>query len=518
MKNPDAPEDSTNRDGEPSRQTGAPASAPNSEGAVRDAYDTASTETAASTSDRNGWQLSLGRLMLPTQRLHFDRDAVKVATRGASTTRFRLIDDEEMLGESDQEYLIDRVCSVQSLVLTHGQSGHGKSFLGIDAAFSVASGTSWYGHAVNTPGPAVYIAAEGQPGLKDRIRAWKSHKRIEGRVIGVRFILEAVDPLNQDDIKALQAQLRLLPERQRLVVVDTWSACLAAGDGDENITKDTSRAISAWRRIVAEFGATVWIIHHEGHAAPGRARGSSALKAAAETEIAIIQKHDVVTVKNLKQRDGTLFEEFHLRLRVVPLGGDRTSCVLVPAGGGVETTGPRRLPERAEKALAALCAATKSGLTRSDWCNTSPVKGSTFDRAIADLLTAEYVAKPDDGRGALYVVTDAGRDYHHRHVTPSDTTSGGNDGGHDHHHQPSPPRRGDGDGGDGGDQDQSPIPGSCLKHNPPDPLESALGLTSVGYADTPRWWRKCTCAPTAHRRGSKAAKSSPASGGGVEAA
>lgn len=171
--------------------------------------------------------------------------------------RYQLIDDEEMLRQPDQILLIDAVCSAKSLVLTHGQSGHGKSFLALDAAFSVASGSDWYGHAVKEHGLAVYIAAEGQPGLRDRIRAWKVSHGMEGRSVGVRFILEAVDPLNAKDVEALRGQLKQLPEQPKLIVVDTWSACMGAGGGDENSTKDASQAVFAWRQIMSDTGATV---------------------------------------------------------------------------------------------------------------------------------------------------------------------------------------------------------------------------------------------------------------------
>lgn len=370
---------------------------------------------------------------------------------------FNLIDDEQMLREPDQNYLIDGVCCEESLVLTHGKSGHGKSFLGLDAAFSVATGGSWYGHAVNEPGPAVYIAAEGQPGLKDRIRAWKLQHGGEGRVLGVQFLLQAVDPLNETHVTSLHEQLSRLPEEPRLVVVDTWSACLAAGEGDENATRDTGRAVSTWRQIVTEFGATVWIIHHEGNAAPGRPRGSSALKAAAETEIGVAQKDGVVTVKNLKQRDGALFGDFRLRLHVVPVGGNRTSCVLVPDHQQA-TTASASLRERAKKALRALLGA-EGGMTHADWRRASPSLGpSTFERAVGDLHVAGFVAKEGEGRGALYLLTDAGREYCHRHITSTDTASGSEGVSHDRHHQPSPPRRGEGGGGDGEEVDEGDLP------------------------------------------------------------
>jgi len=375
--------------------------------------------------------------------------------------RFRLIDDEEILREPDREFLIDGVCSTKSLVLTHGQSGHGKSFLGLDAAFSVASGGDWFGHAVKSPGPVIYIAAEGQAGLKDRVRAWRLHHGIEGKAVGVRFILEPVDPLNSDDVEALRGQLRLLAEKPKLVVVDTWSACLAAGTGDENVTKDTSRAVYAWRKIIEDVGATIWIIHHEGHAAQGRARGSSSLKAAAETEIGVSQKQGIVSVKNLKQRDDAEFDNLRLKHHVVPLGDNRNSCVLVAAESTSVDMTLDSLPERASNPLALLRLrergqskqpGTPIGLTYSEWLALTRQPEATFDRSRKLLLDRGFVEKAGEGKGALYRTTNKGRGDPHPQITPTETLSAGRPS-----LPPSPvtPRRGDGAGGDDSEDDAS---------------------------------------------------------------
>ena len=348
--------------------------------------------------------------------------------RGSRSQRFRIIDDEAMLREPDQEYLIERVCSVGSLVLMHGQSGAGKSFVGADVAFSVASGRRWHGHAVKQ-GSVIYIAAEGQGGFKDRIRAWKTGHGIEaGRVVGVHFILQPVDPLNSDDVHALVELLRRLKEPPALSIVDTWSACLGVGGGNENETKDTSQAVAAWRRVITEIGTAVWIIHHQGHSAQDRARGNSALKAAAETEIAVRQdKGSVIHVENKKQRDWVPFENMRFKLHVVPLGDGRDSCILVPAdASAVSATSPRLSP-RAETALGALQRAADElatvrgeescGVTYSLWHEASGLPETTFRRTKDELIDGGYVEKSGEGRGGVYVLTESGRNYRHSHLT-----------------------------------------------------------------------------------------------------
>lgn len=180
------------------------------------------------------------------------------------------------------------------------------------------------------------------------------------------------------------------------------------------------------------------------------------MKAAAETEITVSQGPDgIVTVTNLKQRDGGLFENLHLRLQLVPLGDDRNSCVLVPADE-FGARRPDRLSPRAQKLLAVLRENEESqskesgpascGLTFSRWMALSGQSEATFDRGRSELLDGAYVEKSGIGKGALYRTTGKGRDHPHPHITPTESFTEGRPS-----LPPSPvtPRRGDGGGGNG---------------------------------------------------------------------
>lgn len=377
-------------------------------------------------------------------------------------SRFRFVDDEAILARPTPEQLIEGVCAVESLVLIHGQSGHGKSFVTLDAGCSVARGGYWHGHHVENPGGVVYIAAEGQGGLVDRVQAWKRHHGMEGRVIGVNFILEAIDPFNPDDIDALNAMIDMLPGKQRLVIIDTWAASLAAGDGDENSAKDVGRALHQLRRIIRDRKVSIWIVHHQGYK-KGHARGSTGFKAATDTEIAVSQRKDIITVENTKQRDNDLFDTLHLKRTLVPLDERRSSCVVVLHGVSSADT-RATLTDRACEALSALWqlellhamdsesekAGDAEGVSYSEWQSYANIAGTTFDHARDRLLEVGYVEKSGEKKQTRYFTTREGRDYLHPHVTPILTPTGVIDPA------PSPPPpdgtplRGAGDGGNGG--------------------------------------------------------------------
>jgi len=66
----------------------------------------------------------------------------------------------------------------------------GKTFIALDMAFSVATGTPWQGHDTKQ-GSVVYIAAEGVQGMAQRIDAWKTYHRVN-QATDVYFLEAAV--------------------------------------------------------------------------------------------------------------------------------------------------------------------------------------------------------------------------------------------------------------------------------------------------------------------------------------
>src|SRR5262245_31012061 len=56
--------------------------------------------------------------------------------------------------------------------LLYGKSEHGKSFVAVDWACCVASGTPWMGIPVKK-GDVLYLAGEGEHGYVKRVAAWQ---------------------------------------------------------------------------------------------------------------------------------------------------------------------------------------------------------------------------------------------------------------------------------------------------------------------------------------------------------
>jgi hypothetical protein len=116
-----------------------------------------------------------------------------------------------------------------------------------------------------------------------------------------------------------------------LVVVDTLSRSMPGGD--ENSVKDVSAAIAGADAIRRETGACVLLVHHTQKTGELE-RGSSALRGAADTMLALRQEDDRIILECTKQRNAAPIAP--LQLRLVPMGG---SCVVEPADGAVVDPG-----------------------------------------------------------------------------------------------------------------------------------------------------------------------------------
>ena len=69
-------------------------------------------------------------------------------------------------------WLIKDILVDRGIATIYGESGSTKSFLAIDLALHLASGSEWFGLPVSREIPVVYTALEGFTGLRKRILGW----------------------------------------------------------------------------------------------------------------------------------------------------------------------------------------------------------------------------------------------------------------------------------------------------------------------------------------------------------
>ncbi|WP_179379767.1 helicase RepA family protein [Jannaschia marina] len=201
----------------------------------------------------------------------------------------------------------------RGLSMLYGPSNAGKTFVALDIAMHIAAGKPWRGCKVNG-GPVLYIAAEGGAGVKNRLAAFK---RERPDMAGAPFTLLPVglDLHGQGDAVAV---CEIMPDADpALVVVDTLARSM--GGGDENTAKDAAAFVKNCDLIREATGAHVLVVHHTGKDEDRGARGSSALRAAVDTEIHVSSEGEIICKK---QRDMAIADTLHFSLRSVMLGMD----------------------------------------------------------------------------------------------------------------------------------------------------------------------------------------------------
>ncbi len=252
-----------------------------------------------------------------------------------------------------RKYLIKHWLDEGALSVVYGASNSGKTFFALDIASHISLGWKWRGHNTKD-GSVIYIAGEGAGGISERLEAFRLHHEIDD--YGELFILRSALTLSGEDanIDDFISLLEDIPNK-KLIIVDTLARNMGAGD--ENSTKDMNEFVRQCDKLRDETGAHVMIIHHTGKEEGRGARGSSALKAAIDTEIAITQDNGVIKSEIMKQRDGETGACKHFALLPYKVSVDEDgdpvfSCVLTETN--VEKK-KDRLSGQAKEAYQVLC-------------------------------------------------------------------------------------------------------------------------------------------------------------------
>ncbi|MDR6288619.1 hypothetical protein E9232_001126 [Inquilinus ginsengisoli] len=236
-----------------------------------------------------------------------------------------VIDWPDIVPQGEVLTLVRGLLAPNSLAMIYGPSNVGKSFAALDLATSVAASTPWRGLDVDG-GTVIYVGAEGAHGLRRRVEAIRRHRGITGALpfslVPVALNLTAED---RADATALIGMTKAAVERfgqpAKLIIVDTVHRCFAGAE--ENSASDMGRFLANVDYVREKTGAAVLLIHHSGKDETRGARGSSALRAAVDTELAVSADEDgTIRMTLSKQKDGASEGEFAMTLHDVEIGED----------------------------------------------------------------------------------------------------------------------------------------------------------------------------------------------------
>ena len=252
----------------------------------------------------------------------------------------------------------------ESLVVCWGPPKCGKSFWIFDLVMHVARGCEYRGKTVEQ-GTVVYIAAEGELGIKARAHAYRQARMAEtGEDPPFYLLTTRLDLV--EDIDELIADIKAqLPDEQCLIIViDTLNRTI---HGSESKDDDMGAFRDAADRLRVEFRAAVIIIHHCGIDGT-RPRGHTGLTGACDAQLAVKKDVDnsiLVTLELMK--DGPEGDMMRGRLEVVDVGIDDngkpiTSCVVehLDAPTTAERRSQRKLSAAQQRALTLLHDAVNS--------------------------------------------------------------------------------------------------------------------------------------------------------------
>jgi len=240
-------------------------------------------------------------------------------------------------------WLVKNWLQSDALIMVHGPSGGGKTFVVLDWCLRMASGMQdWCGHKVR-PGNVVYLAGEGHHGLRGRIAAWKHHN--QAGKLNMWLSRDGCDLNTPAGYLRVVDSLRTLPEKPSVIVVDTLHRFLL---GDENSAQDAKTMLDACNRLMNEFHCSVTLVHHTGVSdeAQHRARGSSAWRGALDIEISIVPGKDdqPMQIVQRKSKDAEIAETVFVELETVAIPGwmdedgqQVSSAVVVQTSAPVKT-------------------------------------------------------------------------------------------------------------------------------------------------------------------------------------
>lgn len=319
-------------------------------------------------------------------------------------------------------WLVKRWVQDKALIMVHGPSGGGKTFVVLDWCLRMASGAEeWVGHKVR-PGNVVYLAGEGHHGLRGRIAAWKHYNKADK--LSMWLSKHGCDLNTPTGYLKVVEHCRMLKDRPNVIVVDTLHRFLL---GDENSAQDAKSMLDACGSLMAEFGCSVILVHHTGVSdeAQHRARGSSAWRGALDIEISIVPGKNGVPMQIVqrKSKDAELAETVHAELQQVAIpnwldedGEPVTSAVVVEAEAPVAAKKDNKIDSHRktfENAWWASGAEERDGkpyLSRSAMMNYLVIKmgisessakiyikPSSKGKIIADMLVAEIIESSEHG-------------------------------------------------------------------------------------------------------------------------
>ena len=266
------------------------------------------------------------------QSINHIAPGVEAEIEPADEQRYKLLQAADIQQLPSMEWRVKGVFPSRGFGAVYGPSGSGKSFLVLDMAAAIARGKTWFGRKTKAA-TVVYVALEGEAGLKNRLGAWEKKMGYPAPA-GLRVVIQPFKLTEYRDITDLAS---VIPEGS-VTIIDTLNR--AAPTADENSSKDMGEILEAAKKLFASTNGLVIVVHHTGKEVGKGARGHSSFFAALDGAIEVTRNAGGRAWNVAKSKDGEDGKNTPFKLEVHDLGEDMdgdsvTSCTVEPEHGQI---------------------------------------------------------------------------------------------------------------------------------------------------------------------------------------
>jgi hypothetical protein len=163
-------------------------------------------------------------------------------------------------GGEGPHWLVESLWEEEGVGILGGAPKSCKSWLALDLAFSVATGTKALGrYEVKTSGPVLIFAAEDHPArVRARLEGFATHKNLQLERTPLHLIVESALRLDTERDQARLAET-VARYRPRLLVLDPFVRLHRI---DENSALEVSRVLAYLRELQREHHVGILVVHH----------------------------------------------------------------------------------------------------------------------------------------------------------------------------------------------------------------------------------------------------------------
>lgn len=292
-----------------------------------------------------------------------------------------------------QRWLIEGLWSAEAVGILGGEPKCCKSFLALDMAVAVASGTPCLRRFPTTePGRVLLFAAEDSPAVvRQRLTGIAAAVGMPLKALDIHVIVAPVLRLNVElDQRRLEETVQTL--RPRLLILDPFVRLHRI---DENVSAEVAPLLDFLRGLQRRHRVAVVLVHHArkgaSHLRAGQAlRGSSELHAWGDSNLYVRRGGDDDLSLTIEHRAARSTDGLALTLHAE---GDALALRVLDHAACAPTPTPATALERVERILAEAAEPMNQRAIR----DAAKIRASTVGDALAALVTDGRVAR-NEGR------------------------------------------------------------------------------------------------------------------------